>query len=245
MSSGQTKDFLRFKEKFDQNLLNPQPSLKIIEWQEQGLLKKYLKPLDKCVGVNQDDKFHVDDVFQHCIKTCDNVPVDYVLRWAAVLHDIGKAKTRDTHILCNLTYPEEKKVIGYCKLKERRCFAKCEHAIIRVTFYRHEIASERLAKIILRLYRINRTAFYQIIDLISNHMYNYDWQWSDKAMSRFIKKVKLKRGDLNDPESFPLFRLRIADRISRGLEPITQKQQDFENRMKEHFEKEAKKSKRK
>jgi hypothetical protein len=237
------KDFLLFKEQFGLNLLNPQPSIQIIKWQKDGVLKKFLKPLDKCVGVTQDDKFHVDDVFQHCVKTCDNVPPDDILRWAAILHDIGKAQTRDTHILCDLTYPKEKKVVNYCKYKKKRCFAKCEHAITRVTFYRHEIASERLSKIVLRLYKIEKTKYDRIISLIANHMYNYDCRWTDKALSRFVKKTGITIKDLDNPNVFPLFKLRLADRISRGLEPATQKQIDFEDRLKTYFEEQQENSK--
>jgi hypothetical protein len=230
------KDFLQFIEVFQLNLLSPNPSIQIITWQKEGTLKKFLKPLNKCVGVTQDDKFHVDDVFQHCVKTCDQVPPDPALRWAGVLHDIGKAQTRDTHIVCRLTYPQEKKVVNYCKLKKRRCFAKCENAIIRVTFYKHELASEKLAKVILRLYKVNPNIAKPAIDLIANHGYNYDCHWTDRALDRFIKKTKITLNDLLAPAEFPLFQLRIADRTSRGLEPITQKQLDFENKLRSYFE---------
>ncbi len=137
MGSSFTEHFMQFAKEFNENLLNPQPSIKIIGWQEAGLLKRFIPSLDKCVGISQDTKFHVDDVFQHCIKTCDNVPPILSLRWAGLLHDIGKAQTRGRHILCGLTYPKEKKIVTYCRIKKRRCSGKCEHAIERITFYKH------------------------------------------------------------------------------------------------------------
>jgi hypothetical protein len=66
-------------------------------------------------------------------------------------------------------------------------------------------------------------------------MYNYTSDWSDKAVGRFIRNVELTREDLENWQEFPVFRLRLADRISRGLEPVTQKQLDFIERLKEYF----------
>ena len=229
------KDFPQFREDFGQNLLSPQPSVKIIEWQQAGLLRKYLQPLDKCVGVTQDEKFHIDDVFQHCIKTCDNVPPMLSLRWAALLHDIGKAHTRGTHLLCGLTYPQDKSIVTYCKRMKRKCFKECEHAIARVTFYKHELASERLAKMVLKQFQINPHTVKEILNLIDNHMYLYDCTWSDRAVARFIKRTNITQKDLANPDNFPLFQLRIADRKSRELKPVTPKQRDFENRLRKYF----------
>lgn len=129
-------------------------------------------PLDRCVGINQDPKFHQDDVFDHCVKTCDNTPPDLVLRWAGLLHDVGKYETRDWHILCKLYFPE-KRIVSYCKLKKQKCSKKCEHAIERITFYRHEIASERIAKKVLKRYKVPFKKGHEVVKLISNHMYNY------------------------------------------------------------------------
>jgi tRNA nucleotidyltransferase (CCA-adding enzyme) len=229
------KDFPQFREAFGQNLLSLEPSLKIIEWQKQGLLKKHLQPIDKCVGIKQDDKFHIDDVFQHCVKTCDNVPPELCIRWAGLLHDIGKAHTRSTHLLCGRTYPEIKAPVTICPLWDKKCNKKCEHAIKRTTFYKHELASERLAKMVLKQYQVSQRAVKIILGLINTHMYNYDCSWTDKAVARFVRKSIIKADDLQNPDMFPLFQLRIADRKSRGLKPVTQKQRDFEHRLKEYF----------
>lgn len=177
----------------------------------------------------------MDTVFQHCIKTCDNVPPILSLRWAGVLHDIGKAQTRGRHVLCGLTYPKEKKIVNYCKVKKRKCSSKCEHAIERITFYKHELASERLAKIVLKMFKVDAHTFNEAIQLIANHMYMYDCSWTDKAVGRFVRKTGITAKDLENPDDFPLFQLRIADRKSRGLEPVTPKQRDFEQRLRIYF----------
>lgn len=61
-------------------------------------------------------------------------------------------------------------------------------------------------------------------------------EWSDKAMGRFVRNTGLTKEDLEDWQQFPVFSLRLADRISRGLEPVTPKQLDFIERLKEYFQ---------
>lgn len=95
------------------------------------------------------------------------------LRWAGLLHDTGKVPTRGHHILCGLTYPKEKKVVSYCRRKKKRCSAKCEHAIERITFYKHELASEKLAKAVLKMFKVDPQVYAEAMGLIANHMYMY------------------------------------------------------------------------
>jgi putative nucleotidyltransferase with HDIG domain len=61
---------------------------------EAGLLDRWLPELAACVGVPQ-NRFHAHDVYFHSLYTCDAAPADKpVVRWAALLHDIGKPATR-------------------------------------------------------------------------------------------------------------------------------------------------------
>jgi tRNA nucleotidyltransferase (CCA-adding enzyme) len=228
------KGFNLFREDFGQNLLSDQPSLQIIKWQKAGWLKRYIPKLAKAAKIVQDPKFHSDTVFNHLVKTCDLVPRNIIMRWAGLLHDIGKVDTQGFHILCGMHWPK-KKIINFCKIKQRRCYAKCSHAIPRVTFYRHELASVKTARIILRKFKVPQPSFDEAVKLISLHMFHYVRDWSDKAVLRFVQRSKITLEDLDNPDEFPLFRLRIADRLSRGLEPVTERQRDFERRLREYL----------
>lgn len=59
-----------------------------------GLLERILPELVKGVGVSQKGTHHPDDVFEHCLKclqTCQNP--NWVVRFATLIHDIGKPVT--------------------------------------------------------------------------------------------------------------------------------------------------------
>ncbi len=60
---------------------------------EAGLLARWLPELDACFAVPQ-NRHHAYDVFVHSLETCDAAPADKPrVRWAALLHDVGKPGT--------------------------------------------------------------------------------------------------------------------------------------------------------
>ena len=61
---------------------------------ESELSKEILPELNDILNIEQPKEYHIKDVFEHTISVIKNVPKDMVdLRWAALLHDIGKSKT--------------------------------------------------------------------------------------------------------------------------------------------------------
>jgi len=59
-----------------------------------GLLRLWMPELDACAGVPQ-NRFHAYDVYEHSLRACDAAQADRpIVRWAALLHDIGKPATR-------------------------------------------------------------------------------------------------------------------------------------------------------
>lgn len=152
---------------------------------ELGALDMVLPELARGAGVTQNE-YHPDDVFEHSIKTCDAAPrSNLAVRWAALLHDVGKV--------------EKKQVVEDRKLGER------------VVFYGHQAVSASEAVNVLRKLRYHNALVKKVETLVEHHMFNYEAEWKDSTIRRFIRKV----GEANLED---LFLLREADLRSRGAE---------------------------
>ena len=66
-------------------------------------LFKLIPELKVCKGFNQNNKWHIYDVYEHILHVVDYVPLDLTLRLAALFHDIGKP----------LSYTEDDEGIGH------------------------------------------------------------------------------------------------------------------------------------
>ena len=72
----------------------PRPSVGIELLREAGLLRLWLPELARGYGVLQ-NRYHAYDVYDHSLHTCDAAPPGKPrVRWAALLHDLGKPDTR-------------------------------------------------------------------------------------------------------------------------------------------------------
>jgi putative nucleotidyltransferase with HDIG domain len=195
------------RKELDKVLLSRKPSTYLRLMAKCNILDIILPELSKCIGVSQDKRYHKYDVFTHCIYTCDNIEPDIVLRLAGLLHDIGKVTTR-------------KEMDG------------------RVTFYKHEIAGVKLARVVLDRLKYSKKVKYAVLELIRHHMYHYTREQTDSAVRRFIKRVGINKNNISNLGELPLFKLRRAERLGNGLKtnPVTDRQIDFENRIKEIFD---------
>ncbi len=59
---------------------------------ENGICKELdiLPELDHLVGLHQNPRFHCYDTWEHTLAAIDNSPQDLEIRWALLLHDVGK-----------------------------------------------------------------------------------------------------------------------------------------------------------
>lgn len=106
---------------------------------EIGLLRYILPQLDKCFGEPQKNKFHIYDVGDHIMHTVKNTSSDLILRWAALLHDVGKPYTSSTD----------------------------SNGIIH--FYGHHRESKRIANDVLHMLRMDNDSIRDILIIIENH----------------------------------------------------------------------------
>ncbi len=138
------------------------PSVGIEYMKDSGLLNLCLPELAQCVGVEQ-NKYHLYDIYYHSIYSCDAVPKEYpLIRFAALLHDVGKVPTRN--IGSDGDY----------------------------TFYNHEVVGARMVKRIMKRLKFSNEDAAAVLNMVSNHMFHYTSEWTDGAVRRFMRKVGLE-----------------------------------------------------
>lgn len=87
----------RVTDEFLKILGSPKPSVGLALIQSTGLTKHVFPELSDLVGVEQRKDYHHKDVFLHTLKVVDNIcetTDDVWLRFAALVHDIAKPRTK-------------------------------------------------------------------------------------------------------------------------------------------------------
>lgn len=82
-------------------LLQDKPSDSIIYFEEE--IFNMIPELRLCKNFNQNNIWHIYDVYQHILHVVDGVPNNIILRLAALFHDVGKP----------FTYTEDENGVGH------------------------------------------------------------------------------------------------------------------------------------
>lgn len=83
----------RIADEFGKILVSPDPVKGVNLLKDTGLLKYIIPELTQAVGMTQ-NKHHHEDVYTHIMTVLSKTPPDLTTRLMALLHDIGKIKTR-------------------------------------------------------------------------------------------------------------------------------------------------------
>jgi tRNA nucleotidyltransferase (CCA-adding enzyme) len=150
----------RIRDELRKLLLSPVPSTGIELMRVTGLLTEVLPELLPMVGCVQ-NHFHKHDVYHHTLATLDATAPDFILRLAALLHDLGKPKTQ----------------------------APREDAPGEYSFFRHEHVGVEMAEAVCNRLKLSTSERQTIGALVGGHMFYYTSDWSDGTVRRFVKRV--------------------------------------------------------
>lgn len=138
------------------------PSEGIVLLKNADILSIILPELEACFCVEQKSpqRHHIYDVGTHLVKSLEYCPSrDPIVRFATLLHDIGKPQT----------------------------FQKTKDGVI--TFYNHEIVGTRLVRKVLERLKFSKKDQDKIIGLVRFHQFTVDERQTDSAVRRFIRNV--------------------------------------------------------
>jgi poly(A) polymerase len=127
-------------------------------------LADYVLPELPALRMAADEHGQHKDVYAHTLQVLDQAvdledSPDLVLRWAAVLHDVGKPATRRFE-------PDG-----------------------RVSFHHHEVVGARLARLRLRELRYAKEIVEDVAQLVFLHLRFYGYgrgEWTDSAVRRYV-----------------------------------------------------------
>lgn len=152
----------RIRDELMRILASPQPDAGIMLLQETGLLAVILPELTAAFGIAQKSpkRHHIYDVGTHSVMALKNCPSpDPIVRFATLIHDIGKTKT--VKVLPDGV----------------------------ITFYNHEVAGTRMAREIVKRLRLSRKHAEKVLTLVRWHQFTVDERQTDSAIRRFIRRV--------------------------------------------------------
>lgn len=153
----------RIRDELMKILSSDHPSEGFLFLRNTGILKYILPELDECFAIPQKSpkRHHVYDVGTHLIMALKACPSpDPIVRFAAVMHDIGKVGT----------------------------FHKDEETGL-ITFYNHEVVGTIQAKQIAARLRLSNEQKEKFVRLIEYHQFTVSEDQTDKAVRRFIREV--------------------------------------------------------
>ena len=133
----------RIRDEINKILLSDKPDLGIRVLVMSGLLNNILPELIKCVGFNQNNPNHSQDIFGHIMSVVKNVEPILTLRLSALFHDIGKPKT----------YNIDEDGVGH--------------------FYGHQKISRDICEDVMRRLKYSNKEIEDVATLVYHHMSRY------------------------------------------------------------------------
>jgi tRNA nucleotidyltransferase (CCA-adding enzyme) len=149
----------RIRDEWLKTMKAKRPSRAFEVMKDHGLLSVTAPELLESVGCEQ-NRHHAFDVWGHAMSCLDAAPQAAVLRVAALLHDVGKPRSRAFSDKTN-----------------------------DYTFYEHERIGAEMVEPLLSRLRFSNEERQHVVALVRHHLICYDESWSDAAVRRWIRRV--------------------------------------------------------
>lgn len=187
---------------------------------EYNLLEHLLSEINDLQKCLQGPPYHMEgNALTHTIMAANNLPADapVFLRWAAILHDLGKPDTRKEEIT-----PEG----------------------IKISFVGHEEKSAEIARAILNRFRFSDAEKQDIIWLVENHIRAFDFPEMRESKAKafcssplFPLLIELARADTHgsvpNDEKIRIANEDMLDAIQKRYAQITAFQQSHKEQLSE------------
>ncbi len=160
----------RIREELIKIVMSDHPRIGLTVIVETGLAE-YVLPELPLLQLEEDEHHHHKDVYEHTLKVLEQVidletshepqlPKDLALRLAALLHDIGKPKTRK--------FESDGKV----------------------SFHHHEVVGARMTQKRMKALRFSNEQIDEVSTLVELHLRFHGYgtgEWSDSAVRRYVR----------------------------------------------------------
>lgn len=152
----------RIRDELFKLLSSENPYEGLVKLRGSGILQIILPELEACFGIVQEGPKHdrVYDIGEHSLLTLKYTPSqDSLVRFAALLHDIGKPDTAKKDKTGN------------------------------VTFYQHDVVGSRIVLKIARRFNLSKLQTDKSFRLVRWHLFTVDEHQTDSSIRRFIKNI--------------------------------------------------------
>jgi tRNA nucleotidyltransferase (CCA-adding enzyme) len=163
-----------------------------------GLFDDWL-PEWQAMKAQPQNRYHKYDVWEHTCVAVSVVRPDPLLRFATLLHDVGKPAVAEKKDECRECGHKQE-----VHVPEYDCFFEQGYS-----FVRHEDVGATMAEEICKRFKLSNDETHYVTTLVREHLFYYDSSWTDAAVRRFVKRVPVDYLD-------DLFEMCRADRIAHG-----------------------------
>ncbi len=153
----------RVRDEWVKSMKAARPSRAFEVMRTSGILAITCPEMLEGVGMEQ-NKWHTYDVWKHGMECLDACVGDPILRISALLHDVGKPRSR--------------------------AFSDKTQDF---TFYDHDRIGGEMADPICQRLKFSNDERARIVHLVRNHLFHYTSEWNDTTVRRFIRRVGKER----------------------------------------------------